>query len=130
MKTILLKSIKSSVILGIFLFGSCAKENVKIDESNNDIYYVRYSIQGNGAYGRFSNWTVSTPDQPYSNKDYQTRSWTQTYGPVKKGFNCSVNIGNSISGEPTIEIHVSKNDSPFALKKTEKGKSAYYKIDY
>ena len=31
----------------------------KIDEiESNDNYYIKYIISGNGAYGRFSNWTV------------------------------------------------------------------------
>ena len=55
------------------------------------------------------------------------RHWEQTYGPVKKGFKCEVQVGN---GEPTIEIYVSKNQEPFALKTTKTGKSASYTIDF
>jgi len=111
----------------IFSFSSCNKEeNINV---SNDNYYVKYLIKGNGAYGRFSNWTVSTPQGPYTNSGYQTPGWSQTYGPVKKGFKCEVQIGNYISGAPTIEIQVSKNSEPFALKVTNTGNSATYTIN-
>lgn len=114
-----------------FTFSSCTEEEI----DNNEIpinanYYVKYVIIGKGAYGRFSNWTASTPQGTYTNNGYQVRSWNQTYGPVNKGFKCEVRIDNYISGAPTIEIHVSKNDEPFALKITNTGKSASYNIDF
>ena len=118
--------------LAIFTFSSCSKE-----ETDNtpapapvDNYYVNYRITGPGPYGRFSNWTVTTPDGTYSNTGTQVRSWNQTYGPVKKRFKCEVQIGDYIGGTPTIEIHVSKNEEPFALKETTTGASASYVIDF
>jgi len=56
--------------------------------------------------------------------------WTQPYGPVNKRFKCEVQIGNYINGAPTIEIHVSKNQEPFALKVNKTGNSASYTIDF
>ena len=114
--------------LTIFPFSSCKKGNTTETETN-DNYYVKYVINGNGAYGRFSNWTVTTPQGTYTNNGTQVTSWSQTYGPVSKGFRCQVQIGNYISGAPTIEIHVSKNSEPFALKVTATGNSATYTIN-
>ena len=111
-------------ILSILTFSSCSKEEM----DNNDNYYVNYIIKAPGPYGRFSNWTASTPDGTYSNMGYQTSSWNQTFGPVKKGFNCMVQIGHYQGGTPTIEIHVSKNEEPFALKENVTGASASYII--
>ena len=116
--------------LAIFTFSSCNKEEMDINPAPNDNYYVNYIIRGPGAYGNFSDWTATTPDGTYSNSGYQTRSWNQTYGPVKKGFNCEVQIGDYIGGTPTIEIPVSKNEEPFALKVTTIGASASYVIDF
>ncbi len=102
------------------------------DDSNsvsNDNYYVKYIITGNGTYGRFSNWTATTPQGTYSNNGIQVRSWSQTYGPVVKGFLCKVQIGNYISGVPNIQIQVSKNQEPFALKISNNGNSASYTIN-
>ena len=113
--------------LTVFTFSSCKKGT---DETvTNDNYYVKYVIKGNGAYGRFSNWTATTPQGTYSNSGTQVSSWNQTYGPVSKGFKCDVQIGNYISRAPTIEIHVSKNSEPFALKVTKTGNSATYTVN-
>lgn len=113
--------------LTVFAFSSCKKENT--ETPTNDNYYFKYVIKGNGTYGRFSNWTATTPQGPYTNSGTQVSSWNQTYGPVSKGFKCEVQIGNYISGAPTIEIHASKNSEPFALKVTKTGNSATYTIN-
>jgi len=122
-KRILILVLMTISSLTILTFTSCSKEE------DDDNYYVNYIIQGPGPYGRFSNWTASTPDGTYSNNSYQVRSWAQTYGPVQKGFTCRVQIDDYQGGTPTIEIHVSKNEEPFALKTTVTGASASYKID-
>lgn len=111
-----------------FTFNSCKKGSTN-ETVTNDNYYFKYVIKGNGAYGRFSNWTATTPQGTYTNSGTQVSSWNQTYGPVSKGFKCEVQIGNYISGAPTIEIHVSKNSEPFALKVTKTDNSATYTIN-
>jgi hypothetical protein len=123
--TIKLILISVSVIL---IFSSCKKGSNNETEIN-DNYYFKYVIKGNGAYGRFSNWTVTTPQGPYTNSGTQVSNWIQTYGPVNKGFKCEVQIDNYISGAPTIEIHASKNSEPFALKVTKTGNLASYIIN-
>lgn len=114
--------------LTVLIFSSCKKGSTN-QTATNDNYYVKYVIKGNGAYGRFSNWTATTPQGTYTNSGAQVSSWNQTYGPISKGFKCEVQIGNYISGEPTIEIHVSKNSEPFALKVTKTGNAATYTIN-
>ncbi len=123
--------------LTIFVFSSCNNEEIdnRNDKKNNndnnttvinDNYYVKYVIFSIYPY-LFSNWSVTTPDGNYSKTGYQTRRWEQTYGPVKKGFKCDVQVKN---GQPNIEIYVSKNQEPFALKTTKEGYSAAYTIDF
>ena len=113
--------------LTIFTFSSCNKEEVDNNETViNDNYYVKYVISC--SYPKiFSNWSVTTPQGEYTKNGYQIRHWEQTYGPVKKGFKCEVIVGN---GKSTIQIYVSKNQEPFALKTTKTGKSASYTIDF
>lgn len=124
-------TIKLMFISLIFCISSCDKNDMDNNEPElSDNYYVQYIIRGNGAYGRFSNWTATTPQGIYTNNGLQVRSWNQTYGPVNKGFKCEVIIDNYIYREPTIEIHVSKNEEPFALKESETGDSASYTIDF
>jgi hypothetical protein len=122
-----LLALLSLVLLTCF---SCSRDDSNgNNNSSNDSYYVKYIIDAPGPYGRFSNWTASTPSGLYSNSGYQTSGWTQTYGPLNKGFLCKVEIGDYQGGTPTIEIHVSKNDEPFALKKIVTGSSASYVIN-
>ncbi len=110
-------------VLTIFIaFSSCNKE----ETTTNDNYYVRYVISCSYPL-IFSNWSVTIPEGKYTKNDYQTRQWEQTYGPVKKGFKCEVKVGN---GEPSIEIYVSKNQEPFALKENKTGNSASYTINF
>jgi len=117
--------------LAIFTFSCCNKEEMDNNETvKNDNYYVNYILKGPSPYGRFSNWTASTPQGTYSNNGYNTSSWNQTYGPVKKGFKCDVQIGDYQGGTPTIEIHVSKNDEPFALQVSSTSASASYVISF
>ena len=54
--------------LAIFTFSSCNKEGMDNNKTaKNDNYYVNYIIRGPGPYGRFSNWTATTPEGKYSN---------------------------------------------------------------
>ena len=115
--------------LTIYTLASCDSNNNDIPITN-DAYYVKYVLKGNSTYGRFSNWTVTTPLANYINNGTQVRFWTQTYGPVNKGFKCLVKIDKYISGAPTIEISVSRNQEPFAKKVVSTGNSASYTIDY
>lgn len=124
---ILVSTLMIFSVLTIFIISSCNKEEMDNNETViNDNYYVKYVISC--SYPRiFSNWSVTTPGGKYTKNNYQTRHWEQTYGPVKKGFKCEVQVAN---GEPTIEIYVSKNQESFALKTTKTGMSASYTIDF
>lgn len=125
---IIVLAISSIIILNIF---SCNDNDNNMDDiANDDIYYVNYIIKGPSPYGRFSNWTATTPNGTFSNySGVQVGGWNQTYGPVQSGFQCRVEIGDHQGGTPTIEIHVSKNEGPFALKRTVTGTSASYTIN-
>jgi hypothetical protein len=72
--TITLMLISVSVI---FSFSSCKKGSTN-ETVTNDNYYLKYVIKGNGAYGRFSNWTATTPQGTYTNSGTQVPSWNQT----------------------------------------------------
>ena len=125
---------KKIILLVVLMIGlsNCSEDSMDIPPENEvpkNIYYVSYTIQGTGSYGRFSNWTATTPDGTYSNSGYQVRSWSETYGPVEKGFKCSVQIDDYIWDMPTIDIRVSKNDGPFVSKASVKGTTATYDIE-
>lgn len=116
-----------AILIGL---SSCNKDEPSINNNDetsiNDNYYVKYVIST--TYPRiFSNWSVTTPEGKFTKNNYQTRYWEQTFGPVKKGFYCDVRVEN---GEPTIEIHIAKNQEPFALKSTGTGSRLSYTINY
>ncbi|RZK10140.1 MAG: hypothetical protein EOO46_11695 [Flavobacterium sp.] len=109
----------TAVCLAIFItISSCKKNETETNTNTNDDYYVKYAITGNGAYIYFSDFSVNTDQGNKSFSGYQYKSWTQTYGPVKKGFNTSVSVKSSLV---TVEIYVSKNNGPFALKASKSG---------
>ena len=116
----------------IMALSSCKKE--ENNTATNDDYYVKYAITGNGTYIYFSNFSVNSDHGNVSFNGYQFQSWTQTYGPLKKGFNASVSVQ---SPYVTVEIYVSKNNGAFALKASKSGNSSStsnisqsYKIDF
>lgn len=123
------KVLKITMIsLAIFMtLSSCKKDET--ETATNDDYYVKYAITGNGTYIYFSDFSISTDQGNKSFSGYQYRSWNQTYGPVKKGFNASVSVKSSLV---TVEIYVSKNNSPFALKASNAGSNSQvlYIIDF
>lgn len=114
-------------VLALFTLSSCKKGSSN-NPVVNDNYYVKYTIKGYSPSGRISNWTVTAPQGNYTYSGPSVLTWNETYGPVTKGFKCEVQIVNYVGGLPTIEIHVSKNSEPFALKVTNTGTSAIYTI--
>lgn len=115
-----------------FALSSCEKHETT--PVTNDDYFVKYAIAGNGTYIYFSNFSVNTDRGNKSFSGYQYHGWNQTYGPVKKGFRASVSVTSSYV---TVEIYVSKNNGPFALKASKSGNgsptsntSESYTIDF
>ncbi len=98
---------------------SCKKDETQNHQNiANDDYYVRYEIKGNGTYIYFSDFSIKTDKGDVSFSGYQYHTWNQTYGPVNKGFSASVSVKSSFV---TVEIYVSKNNGPFALKASKSG---------
>ncbi|WP_296683768.1 hypothetical protein [Flavobacterium sp.] len=119
----------TAICLMFFLLSSCSKdESNTTNITSTDEYYVKYQINGIGMYNYFSNFSVQTDQRNQSFSGYQYNSWTQTYGPVKKGFVALV----SVQGNVTAEIYVSKNNGSFALKasKSSASTSVTYTIDF
>jgi hypothetical protein len=80
-----------------------------------DNYYVKYVIKCSQNRYYVTKFSVNTDKGIVYFSDYLSKYWTQTYGPVKKGFTASATAESTY---PTIEIYVSKNNEPFALKAT------------
>jgi len=106
------------------IFGSaCSKddENTGNDvESPASIYYVKYEASNPRYY--LSSVCVTT-EKGTQNFSVRNRSWTQTFGPVSKGFRASISVG--VNMYTTLQIYVSKDNGPFVYK----GSSSYV-IDF
>jgi len=108
-------------------FSSCKKEDEK---TTNDEYYVKYVVKCSQGRWYVSSFSINTDNGTVGFSNYKSTSWNQTYGPVKKGFKTFVTADSSF---PTVEIYVSKNQGPFALKASKTGTgsaSASYIVDF
>jgi hypothetical protein len=118
------------VILFILpLMMSCDKGSSSAD------YYVRYEygLSSNPSFGSsYYNKTISV-NTDSGIKDFTTisNSFTETFGPVKKGFKASITVEYESGGGTTnLRIYVSRGEEPFALKANGQGNSLSYTIDY
>lgn len=117
----------------------CEKQNEK---GNSDEYYVKYEVYSTTIYyGGKLDVTISTENnQGMPITINQKQSWETIIGPVQKNFNASliVNAPGETHNKLRLytKISVSKNGSPFALKKNDGSDtprdyaSLNYTIDY
>lgn len=121
----------ATIIVALFMV-SCEKDNIEDynrdgydNPSDNSEYYVRYTVSATYPY-IFSDVKYADVHGTGSFMNYQTRSWTVTIGPVKKGFNAHV---KNEKGTATDKIEVSKDGGPFAMKASGNN-SASYRINF
>lgn len=116
-------------ILGIINFG-CKKENENTNVATDE-YYVKYIVNSSTPYvegGKSINRIAKITSENNSNQNFtfNKSTWEIIIGPVKKGFNASLNASYNatVFGGPSrtyinSEIHVSKNNGPFTLKASD-----------
>ncbi|MGR5578019.1 hypothetical protein [Bacteroides thetaiotaomicron] len=117
----------------IISFASCDKDDSERSEDST-VYYVKYEAKGAMKYN-LESVTVSTGKGSETIATSKQRSWSQTYGPVSKGFRANI---TARGGWPTVYIYVCKGDEPFALKESKSNNvgssntstSASYTIDF
>lgn len=104
------------ITLGIINLG-CEKE-----VSNcNDEYYVKYVVTSSSIYSVSRTAQINSENNIKSSYTFNNSPWEMTIGPVKKGFYASLSANFSTSQVLAktyinVEIQVSKNNAPFALK--------------
>ena len=111
------------VTFGIVNFG-CNKENDKNNENNNvveDEYYVKYIVKSSTMYSLTRTARINSENNANRSFTFNNSTWEVTIGPVKKGFNASISASYNTSQVLAktyidVEIQVSKNNAPFALK--------------
>ena len=107
------------------VFSSCEKPNnegpIETPEDNS-FYYVKYETV---SYSGTNSITVNTDTGKKSYSLGPHKAYSETFGPVSKGFEASIKSQASI----TTRICISKNNGPFALKAEGRG-TASYTIDF
>lgn len=131
----------TTLLIGTIV-GGCKKENSEDINIQPDEYYVKYEVKSSTIYyGGKLDMTFTTEENKPQTLVINQRSIHETIvGPVKKGFTASMSImakGNTHDKlKLYTNIYVSKNGSPFALKKTDGSDNPRdftqisYKIDY
>ena len=115
---------------------SCSKS-----ETNNEEYYVKYEVNSSTIYyGTLSVVLKSENNQSIAITTNTSAHWEGVIGPVKKGFEANVSVSENGNNYGKLklftQISVSKNGSPFALKKIDDSSSPRtsvqisYTIDY
>lgn len=102
--------------------------------ASSSVYYVRYEAVVKSIYmGDNIKYSVTTAD---GLKVFVSgKSFSQTFGPVEKGFNTAITADASSWSQAVcnVKIYVSRDNEPFALKANasgEKKASTHYVIDY
>jgi hypothetical protein len=104
------------IALSILYFGCSKADEV------NDEYYVKYEVNSTTIYsGGKLDVKLNAETNQIKNITVNTRSpFEVIIGPVKKGFNASLDVQKQGTVDNQlrlyIQISVSKNGSPFALK--------------
>lgn len=130
------------LILGFIVTFGVVNFGCDSDSKNDDEYYVKYVIQSNsGGYISSRYAQINSENNTEISFTFSNSPWETTIGPVKKGFNAKLKAGFNSHGTVSqysinAEIHVSKNNAPFALKKSDNSNTARtsveinYTIDY
>ena len=130
--------------IGVLLV-CCDKESDNEYENNNgpsDEYYVKYEVNSSTIYlGGKLDMTIRTEANENLTLAIDQRTLHETIiGPVEKGFTASMSVAAQGETHDKLKlyttIYVSKNGSPFALKKSDGSDEPRdfvelsYKIDY
>lgn len=107
------------IILVLFAFALSACNGV--NPSSRDNYYVKYDAEISTKYfGDITSIDVKGPDGTESYVGPK-RTYSVTFGPVKKGFQASITATCRATGSAACTISVSKNNEPFAQKAHKTG---------
>jgi hypothetical protein len=119
------KKIILGLIISLSLINLACNKEDKTSVNDPDEYYVKYEVKSSTIYtGGKLNVNLNSERNQNTTIIINTRSsWETVIGPVKKGFNATLRVakeGNSDNHlKLYVQISVSKNGSPFALKEID-----------
>ena len=122
-----MKRLSFIICTTIILLGltACYKE----PDKEPDNYYVKYEAQIASIHtGGTAKYVVSTENGSTSITS-RSKTWTETFGPVKKGFTASISGETSgYGGTLTLNIYVCRGEEPFVIKAQQVFNSADFSV--
>ena len=108
------------VALVIVNFG-CSSDDNDDAVNESDDYYVKYIVKSSTIYSLSRIARIKSENNSNIDFTFKNSQWEMTVGPVKKKFAASLVASYDTSQTLArtyidVEIHVSKNNEPFALK--------------
>jgi len=116
-------STKFVILLILFVststFISCESNCESIE--NNDEFYVKYVVNSRTIYIVNRKARIKSNDNSNLEFTFRDPNWEKTIGPVSKNFRATLDVNYETSQTLAqtyvdVEIYVSKNNGPFALK--------------
>ena len=132
----------SIALMCMISFLSCTKECFYNDENTEVDYYVKYHYWAKSGTAQSCNFKITYLNSVTSNSDgavhtiypYNGTNIKEDEiicGPFKKNDTVAIEMTNeSYVGKRLLEIYVSKDNSPFALRKSTTSNKLEYTIDY
>ena len=127
--------IATALLAALSSLNSCSKPD-PLPNTNNDEYYVKYLFEGTNrvGYNVYRDCKISfTGEKGQVEMEFQTiigLSHDVITGPFKYGSKVYATLDGGGFPNTSIQIFVSKNDSPFALKGMTNEGRLEYTIDY
>ena len=133
------------LVLGLFAC-SCGKDDDEAPSVSTDRYYVRYEVGAKSIHYEDVQISVATDsgNQSYTVSLTPTNStsynwvdchniFSETFGPLQKGFETKVSASTTQGVPLVVSIHVCRNSEAFVLKANNSGITACstsYQIDF
>ncbi|MBQ4478800.1 MAG: hypothetical protein II945_09375 [Bacteroidales bacterium] len=114
------KLLITSVAILLVVLSDCKKTEEPDDVKVEDRYYVKYEVEINKNIGTNTNHiTVKTENGDMSFQTTGNKSFSETFGPVKKNFKARIQVyvEEMRTATVTVRIYVSKGKEAFVLKK-------------
>lgn len=113
------KLLITSVAILLVVLSGCKKPEEPDEVKVEDRYYVKYEVEINKHSSNTNHITVKTENGDMSFQTIGNKSFSETFGPVKKNFNARIQVyvEERRSATVTVRIYVSKGKEAFVLKK-------------
>lgn len=118
-------------IATVMIMTGCSKDNDQDSPVNGVRYYVKYEVFVSSSHYGDLFVDVNTEKGTQSFTIPRSSSFSETFGPVSKGFAASVTARTNftVTGGIYSSIYVCRGEEPFVLKATGSS-SADYVIDF